>query len=200
MNDKPITDLVAAFMRLPSVGQKTAERFVLSLLKSGRGEVGKLTLALTELSKSVKSCILCQDFTTQSPCGICNDSRRDHGVICVVADTTDAMAIEKSGAYNGVYHMLRGTIDAIEGVLPSHLKVPELMARMRAEDPKVREVILALNPDIPGETTMLYLQRELAQFNVKVSRLARGLPIGASLAYADEVTLTSALKERKEIK
>jgi len=199
MFDPSIQKLITAFSRLPSVGPKTAERFVLYLLRSGKGEVGQLTAALSNLVNTVKSCGLCQNFSEHNPCHICSNPKRDKSTVCVVAQIPEASAIEKSGAYTGVYHILRGTIDAIEGTMPRHLKIQELINRVKASDSKVREIILALNPDIPGETTMLYIQKELSDSTVKISRLARGLPIGADLSYADEVTLTSAMKERKEI-
>lgn len=199
MFDKTIRNLIDAFTRLPSVGSKTAERFVLHLLKSGKGEVGKLIAALQETMATIRSCSVCQDFSETNPCNICADAKRDHSIVCVVADTPDAMAIEKTGGYRGTYHILRGTIDALEGALPGTLKIRELLDRVQRSEPKIQEVILALNPDIKGETTMLYVQRELAPMGVTVTRLARGLPIGADLAYADEVTLASALKERKKL-
>lgn len=199
MFDKTIRHLIETFSRLPSVGPKTAERFVFHLLKSGKGEVGKLTIALQELISTVKSCSVCQDFSESNPCNICSDPKRDQSTICVVAESSDAMAVEKTGGYRGTYHILRGTIDALEDSLPPSLKIRELIERIKQPQPKIKEVILALNPDIRGETTMLYIQKELSSLEVTVTRLARGLPIGADLAYADEVTLSSALKERKKM-
>ncbi len=199
MFDRSIQNLIQALTRLPSVGQKTAERFVLFLLKRGKGEVANLVTALQQVAGSIKSCGVCQNFSESDPCHICSDQKRDHGLICVVEDIPEASAIEKTGEYKGTYHILRGTIDAIEGNMPHQLKINELIKRAKSNDPKIREIILALNPDIKGETTMLYIQKELSGDDVTITRLARGLPIGADLSYADEVTINSALKERKKI-
>ncbi len=199
MFDQSIQQLLVALSRLPSVGPKTAERFVLYLLRSGKGEVKNLVNALEGVMQNVKTCSKCQNFTETNPCHICSDPKRDHSTICVVATIPDASAIEKTGEYRGTYHILRGVIDAVKGTMPKHLKIAELLTRVTATQPKIKEVILALNPTIPGETTTLYIQKELADADVTITRLARGLPIGADLAYADEVTLNSALKERKQL-
>lgn len=195
MYSPSITNLISSLKKLPSVGQRTAERFVFHWLKSGRRDVTELVQALQELLEKVKSCEVCWDFSETSPCPICADKRRDHTTICVTVDPQDLRAIEQSGAYQGVYHVLRSTLDAADEQSLEKMKIPELLERARE---RVKEVILALNPDLPGETTMLYLERELkgVKPELVVSRLARGLPMGADLQYADVITLSSAIKNR----
>jgi recombination protein RecR len=197
MYSQPIQQLIKAFNRLPTVGQRTAERFVFYLLKSGKKDVGELTLALKELIEEIKSCEVCWDFSDQSPCRICKDEKRSKETICIVAEPQDLQAMEKTG-YKGSYHLLRGLIRPDREDSIKYLKIKELLAR--AKRPETKEVILALNPDMPGETTMMFLERKLKELapDVKVSRLARGLPMGSDLQYADEITLTSALKHRTQ--
>jgi recombination protein RecR len=196
MYSKPIQELIRAFSRLPSVGERTAERFVFHLLKSGKKDVGEITLALKNLIDSIKSCEVCWDFADKSPCDLCNDIRRDHKIICVVTQPQDRETIEHTGQFAGVYHILRGTLKTDDEHIAKYLKVNELMNRLQKNE--VSEVILALNPDINGETTMMYLERQIKKITpmVKVTRLARGLPMGSDIQYADEITLGSALKNR----
>lgn len=196
MYSKPIQELINAFAKLPSVGERTAERYVFHLLKSGKKDVAELTLALKDLIDNVKSCETCWDFSDQNPCPICTDIKRDHSTICVVADFQDVEAIEKIGSYAGVYHVLRGVIKADSDEL-DNLKIKELLKRIEL-DKNIKEIILALNPNLEGETTMMYFQREIKKLNpdLSVTRLARGLPMGSDLQYADEVTLESALRNR----
>lgn len=199
MYPKPVENLVRAFTRLPSVGRRTAERFVFHLLKTGKKEVAELTLALKRLAETMKSCTVCRDFSDISPCRICNDRTRDHATIAVVAEPQDVQALERTGAYPGVYHILRGLIDPDELATEAKtLTTKALLERARA--PQMREIILALNHDLKGETTMMYLERELKNANqeLKITRLARGLPMGSDLQYADEITLGSALKHRTD--
>lgn len=191
----PIQQLIDTFSRLPGVGPKTAERFVLFLLKSGRGEVGRLQQALSELLQSVRSCEVCQNFAATSPCEICSDSRRNQSIICVVAEPTDVAAMEKSG-FRGVYHVLRGTLRPLDGVGPEQIKSAELFARVRATE-NLQEIILALDPTIEGETTTQYITQELTGSPVIISRLATGLPAGSLVEYADDLTLAQALSGRR---
>ncbi len=196
MYSKPIQNLIHAFSRLPSVGPRTAERFVFHLLKSGKKDVGELTLALKELIESVKSCEICWAFSDTSPCTVCASPQRDPKLVCVVAEPQDREAIEKTGTYRGGYHILRGVIQAHDEHSLRGLKIPELLARVRKGG--IDEIILALNPDMTGETTMMYLEKKIKEIAapVRVSRLARGLPMGSDLQYADDITLGSALKNR----
>lgn len=196
MYSKPIQNLIQAFSRLPSVGERTAERFVFYLLKSGKKDVAELTLALKNLIDEIKSCETCWDFTDESPCSTCSDDKRDRSTICIVQEPQNLQAIEKTGDYNGLYHVLRGTLKPGHDLVPKYLKINELLTRVKK--PETKEVILALNPDLNGETTMMFLEKRIKDTNpnIKVSRLARGLAMGSDLQYADEITLGSALKNR----
>lgn len=197
MYSKPIENLIKAFSHLPSVGRRTAERYVFHLLKAGKKDPAELALAIKNLISTIKSCAICFDFSDRSPCIICADSKRNINQICVVAEPQDLQAIERTNIYTGRYHILRGLVetDALSGD-ENTLKIPELVARVASQG--ITEIILALNPDLPGETTALFLEKELkaANPNLIITRLARGLPMGSDLQYADEITLSSALKHR----
>ncbi len=198
MYSDSINNLINAFKKLPSVGQRTAERFVFALLKSGKKDVNNLRSALDALLAKTKSCEICWNFDDSSPCAICLDKTKDHGLICVISDPQDLPAIEKTGEYRGLYHVLRGLIEAgDEEKSLARSKIKELIMRLKKE--KIRELVLALNPDLPGETTMLYLERIIKNKfpDIKITRLARGLPMGSDLQYADEITLGSAFKNRR---
>ncbi|MDD2757918.1 MAG: recombination mediator RecR [Patescibacteria group bacterium] len=197
MYSEPINNLISLLKKLPSVGQRTAERFVFHWLASGKKEVNDLRGALEAMLVKIKSCEVCWNFSDTSPCAICKNTKRDHGLICVVADPQDIPAIEKTNEYGGTYHVLRGLIDLSDDSENfSKLKIRQLFSRL--SQPGTKEVILALNPDLPGETTALYLEREIKSKypKIKTTRLARGLPMGSDLQYADEITLGSALKNR----
>ncbi|MCX6781460.1 MAG: recombination mediator RecR [Candidatus Magasanikbacteria bacterium] len=199
---KPIQNLISAFTRLPGVGPKTAERFVIFLLKSGRGEVTRLEKSLEELLQTIKSCEICHNFSDNSPCEICTSSLRDKTIVCVVAEPQDVMAIEKTKSFSGVYHVLRGLIDPLEDGVPGYIKINELLARTDEKNPiKISEIIFALDPTIEGETTVQYISKKIAtdRPHVSLSRLATGIPSGGSVEYADEVTLASAIKTRQKI-
>ena len=196
MYSKSIQNLIGAFRKLPTVGQRTAERFVFYLLKSGKKEVGEITLALKELIDNVKSCETCWDFSDNNPCAICNNKTRDQALLCVVSEPQDIPVLERTGMYNGLYHVLRGLVEPGAEEELNRIKIKELFKRITGS----KEIILALNPDLSGETTMLFLEKEIKKINpnLKVTRLARGLPMGSDLQYADEITLGSALKNRTE--
>jgi recombination protein RecR len=203
MYSPSIKNLIRALKRLPSVGERTAERFVFHWLKSGKKEVTELMLALKELVENIKSCETCWDFSDNNPCPICSDQKRDRSTICVVAESQDLMVIEQTGVFHGVYHVLRDLIDAGDEESFTRIKAKELLSRIEGKstfnkEVPVKEVIVALNPDLAGETTALFLEQEIKVIapKVKVTRLARGLPLGADLRYADEVTLGSAIKNR----
>lgn len=197
MYSPSINNLIRALKKLPSVGERTAERYVFHWLKSGKKEVTELMLNLKELIDTVKSCETCWNFSDQTPCPICADKKRDNTIICVVAEPQDLMVIEETKIFRGYYHVLRSVVDAGDEESIARMKAKELFERIQKQK-EVQEIILALNPDLPGETTMLYLERELKKQNpnLKVTRLARGLPLGADLRYADEITLGSAIKHR----
>ena len=196
MYSPSIRQLINSFSKLPSVGERTAERFVFYLLKSGKKEATELVLSLKDLIDNVKSCEKCWDFSDASPCQICNSKTRDHSAICVVANSQDLQAIERTGEYHGVYHVLRGVIKPDEENPIDKLKIQALFSRLKTE--KVKEIILALNPDLSGETTMMFLAKKIKSLSpdIKISRLARGLPMGSDLQYADEITLGSSIKNR----
>lgn len=194
---KSIQNLINSFRKLPSVGHRTAERFVFYLLKSGKKEVAEITLALKELIDNVKSCENCWDFSDTNPCAICSNKMRDDSLLCIVSEPQDIPVIEKTRAFSGLYHVLRGLVTA-EGEDLEKIKLKELFTKLEQNN-KISEVILALNPDLAGETTMLFLEKkigELKKEKLKVTRLARGLPMGSDLQYADEITLGSAIKNR----
>jgi len=197
MYSSSINNLIEALKKLPSVGTRTAERFVFYWLKSGKKEVNELRDALDVLLQNTKSCEVCWNFDDNSPCHICADTKRNQDTVCVVADVQDMTAVESTHEYRGLYHILRGTINPDDDETEiSKMKIEEL--KKRVADKKIKEVILALSPDLPGETTMMYLKKELGNINpeLKITRLARGLPLGSDLQYADEITLISALKNR----
>lgn len=196
MYSKSIQHLISAFRKLPSVGQRTAERFAFYLLKSGKKEVAEITLALKELIDNVKSCEQCWDFGDTNPCAICANKNRDQSIICIVCEPQDMHVIERTGIFGGLYHVLRGVIEP-SGDDMDKLKIKELFARLE-KNTGLKEIILAFNPDLPGETTMLFLEKKIKEKNpnISVTRLARGLPMGSDLQYADEITLGSAIKNR----
>lgn len=198
----PIQKLIEVFTRLPGVGPKTAERFVIHLLKSGRGEVLRLEKALEDLLQSVKSCEVCHNFSDTSPCAICSDARRDHSIICVIAEPQELLAIEKTGSFKGVYHVLRGVIDPLIDAVPHYLKLSELVVRAHEQqdgERVVKEIIFAFDPTIEGETTVQFISQKLSGLDIALTRLATGIPAGGSVEYADEVTLGSALKARQKL-
>jgi recombination protein RecR len=194
---KTIEDLIAQLGTLPGVGPKTAERYAFSLLKRSRGERERLASAITAPDLALTTCTTCRNYTESDPCGICADMKRDRDVICVVATEQDLLALEHTGEHRGLYHILGGTLSPADGVTPRELTVRELVERVRTSAP--REVILAFDPTIEGESTMLYVSRLLAPLGVRLTRLARGLPIGSELGYADEVTLSDAIRGRREL-
>ncbi|MBI3290780.1 recombination protein RecR [Candidatus Falkowbacteria bacterium] len=195
---KSIKDLIDQFSRLPGIGPKTAERLVFYLLKQPKEDLVRFGDTLGHLKDKIIKCLECQNFAEENPCVICQDRNRSHKVICIVAKPQDLLALEKTSEYKGVYHVLGGVIDPMEGITPDHLNIRVLVERIKKNG--VIEIILALNSDMPGETTVLYLTKLLKQFrNIRVTRLAQGLPIGSDLEYVDEVTLGSALKGRREV-
>jgi recombination protein RecR len=194
---KPVARLIEELNRLPGIGPKTASRLTFYLLRSPREQVQALAEAIAELQEKVVTCSVCFNIAETSPCPICSDRERDRSLICVVEEPLDVLAIERTREYNGLYHVLHGAISPVEGVGPEDLKIAELMQRLR--NAPVQEVILATNPNLEGESTAMYLFRQLAPLQTRVTRLAHGLPMGGDLEYADEVTLTHALEGRREM-
>ena len=193
---EPIQNCVAAFARLPGVGPKTALRFVYYLLKLPKADLAVMSRTIISLGERIVPCTTCFTYGESDTCDICSDPKRDRGLICVVEEPRDIATMESTRAYHGVYHVLGGTLNPIEGMTPEALRIRELTERV-SKNADVREVILALSPTIQGETTMMYLAKQLSPFGRTVTRLARGLPIGASLEYADEITLGDAFKGRR---
>ncbi len=189
--------LIELFTLLPAVGQKTAERYVFYLFKQNPEKLQEFAQAIAELKEKTVVCQNCLAIAETNPCSICADNRRNRSIICVVADTRDQLALEATGQYQGLYHILGGVLNTIEGIKPEQLNIKQLLNRIKKGG--IKEIILALNPDLEGETTSLYLAKLLKPFKIKLTRLAKGLPMGADLEYADEITLTNALKYRNEI-
>lgn len=192
-----IDDLAAELSKLPGIGRKTALRLTYHLLKQSPDQSRRLAGALTTLADKVKPCPQCFNLTEEELCSICRDPRRDTGVICAVEEASDIGAIERSGEFRGVYHVLGGRLSPLDGIGPEDLTIPQLESRVSAG--VVREVIIATNPSIEGETTALYVQRRLARHPVTVTRIARGLPVGGDLEYADGVTIAQALTARRSM-
>lgn len=193
---EPISNLVAAFARLPGVGPKTALRYVFYLLKQPKYDLEVMARALQQLGERIKVCNQCFTYTERQTCEICEDPKRDKRMLCVVEESRDIATIESTNMYRGYYHVLGGNLNPIEGITPDVLKIRELRQRLET-NPDIEEVILAFSPTVHGETTIMYLTKLLAPLGIKITRLARGLPMGATLEFADEVTLGDALKHRK---
>jgi len=192
-----IRNLINHFSSLPGLGQKTSERLVFYLLKQDKNFLASFAENLLRIKDNVKNCALCGSLTEQNLCSICNDSRRDHLAISVVAELSDIQSLEKSREFNGVYHVLNGYLNPTEGINTENLRIKELLERINNN--RIKEIILALNPTIEGETTVLYLTKLLKRYNIKITKLARGLPQGSDLEYADEVTLANAMKGRTQV-
>ncbi len=190
-----IDRLIELLARLPGLGPRSARRAVLHLLKKRESLLMPLATALGEAARKIHSCGVCGNLDTQEPCAICRDPRRDRSIICVVEEIADLWAIERSGAFTGGYHVLGGTLSALDGRGPEHLRVGDLVARAGA--PEVREVILALSATVDGQTTAHYLSERLSAQDLTVSRLAHGVPVGGELDYLDDGTLTAALRARR---
>lgn len=188
--------MIEAFEQLPGIGPKTAARLTYYLLHAPDNLSQKLSEALADLKARTKICSICQNITEADPCEICEDDARDRSIICVVEDPLDVWAIEKSGSFSGLYHVLHGVIAPLDNVGPEELKLRELLPRLK--DGQVKELILATNPSMEGEATAMYIQRLIKPLKIQVTRIARGIPIGAELEYADEVTVRRAFEGRKE--
>lgn len=191
---KPLANLIDFFERFPSIGPKSAQRMALHLLKMPNLEVEKFANLMIEAKEKIHYCSICYNMSQNDPCEICQNLNRDNKTICVVSETKDLLAIEKTNEYNGVYHVLQGVISPLEGIGANDIRIRELLNRISGND--VEEIILALNPTVEGEATSLYMCKLLKPFDIKISRIAMGLPIGSDLEYADEITLSKALECR----
>lgn len=188
-----LNQLIEEFSQLPGIGRKSAQRLALYILKLPKEEVVNIARALVNVKEKIRYCSTCWNFTESDPCGICSSPKRETNTICIVEEPNDVIAIEKTNEYRGLYHVLGGSLSPLDGIGPEDLKVKELLARVGSG---TEEIILALNPDIEGEATTIYLTRLLKPLGVKITRLARGIPIGGDLEFADEATLSRAIEGR----
>ncbi|MFP3975639.1 MAG: recombination mediator RecR [Dehalococcoidia bacterium] len=194
---EPVSHLIEEFQKLPGIGPKNAARLAYHVLRMPDAEARAIADAIIDVKEKITLCSVCQNITDTDPCSICSNPKRDSSVICVVERPLDILALERTGQFQGRYHVLHGVITPAEGIGPEDLKVNELMGRLK--DGSVEEVILATNPNLEGETTAMYLQRMISPLGIKVTSLARGLPMGSDLEYADETTLGQALQWRRDI-
>ncbi|MDO8588456.1 MAG: recombination mediator RecR [Armatimonadota bacterium] len=198
---KPLARLVGELEKLPGVGPKSAQRLAFHILRASEEEARMLSDSIIDVKTSISMCKICFNFTDQETCDICRDPKRDRSIICVVAEPRDLVAMEKTNEYHGLYHVLQGVISPMEGVGPDQLKIRELVGRLAQGE--VREIILATNPTIEGDTTALYISRELRrdlpEAEIKISRIAHGMPVGGDLDYADQATLIQAMQWRREM-
>ena len=192
-----IEKLIESFEKLPSIGHKTAIRLAYHMLDMSDDEIKEFTSSITEAKQKLKYCSICFNISDTDPCPICSDTKRDQSTICVVEDVRDIMAMERTHEYKGVYHVLHGTISPLNGIGPDEIKIKELLNRIR--DNEIKEVIIATNPRVEGEATSIYLSKLLKAFNIKVTRIAHGIPVGGDLEYTDEITLMKAMEGRREI-
>ena len=190
-----IEKIVDIFATLPTIGRKTAQRLTYHLLRQSEEFIGKFSTALVDLKKNVKYCSSCFNYTENDPCPICSSTKRNRTTICVVEEPNDLLAIEKTNEYFGLYHVLHGSLNPLDGVSPADLKIKELIERLT----EVEEVILALNSNVEGEVTTQYLAKLIKPIGIKITRIARGIPIGSDLEFADEATISRAIEGRIEI-
>ncbi len=188
--------LVMNLSRFPGVGRKSAERMAYYILKSEENYVNSLADSIIKIKEKIKFCKRCFNLSEEDICSICSDPRRDASSLCIIEEFTDLFAIEKSGFYHGLYHVLQGTLSPLKGITPEYLKIPELLKRFQSEP--FEEVIIATNPTVDGDATALYLNKELNKFNKKITRLGFGIPIGGALEYSDDITLKKALEGRTQ--
>ena len=194
---KSIASLIEHFQKFPSVGPKSAQRMAFYLLRMPKSEVEKFAQSMLDAKENTKTCEICFNLSSTSPCEICTSPQRDKSTICVVAETKDLIAIEKTNEYKGLYHVLQGLISPMDGIGADDIRIKELLNRLTDEN--VKEVILALSPSVEGEATSLYLNTLIKPFGIKISRIAFGLPVGADLEYADEITIAKAIEGRREL-
>ncbi len=191
----PVQAMIEEFAKLPGIGPKTAQRLTFFLLRAPKDISQRLADALIRLKEQVRSCSVCCNLTETDPCSICGNSQRDHSVVCVVEEPLDVLVIEKTGVFKGVYHILHGALSPVDGIGPKDLKIDELLFRVAKGD--INELILATNPNYEGDYTAAYIASAITVSNIKMTKLARGLPLGGDLEYADEGTLARALEGRR---
>ncbi|MEW6188753.1 MAG: recombination mediator RecR [Actinomycetota bacterium] len=193
----PVANLIEELSKLPGIGPKSAQRLAFYMLKAPPADVKKLAEAILKVKEKIKFCKICFNVTDEEICQYCRDTERDRSIICVVEEPRDIVALEKTGEFKGLYHVLQGAISPIEGISPEDIKIGELLKRLKGQE--VKEVVIATNPNIEGEATAMYLAKLIKPLGVKVTRIASGLPVGGDLEYADEVTLGKALEGRREM-
>jgi len=193
----PVARLIEEFEKLPGIGHKTAQRLAFHVLDLPVEKTEALAEAIRDAKLKTRYCSICSNLTETDPCNICSSVKRDHGVICIVEDPRDVVAMERIREFNGIYHVLHGVISPMEGVGPEDIKIKELLQRIR--EGEIREVILATNPDVEGEATAMYISKLLKPIGIRTTRIAHGIPVGGDLEYADEVTLAKALEGRREL-
>jgi recombination protein RecR len=193
----PIARLIEELEKLPGIGHKTAQRLAFHILNLPAEKSEALANAIKEAKLKTRYCSICSNITETDPCSICGSVKRDHGIICVVEDPKDVIAMERIREFNGVYHVLHGVISPMEGIGPEDIRIKELLQRIR--DGNTREVIMATDPDVEGEATAMYISRLLKPIGIRITRIAHGIPVGGDLEYADEVTLAKALEGRREL-
>ncbi|MDX6306327.1 MAG: recombination protein RecR [Blastocatellia bacterium] len=199
---EPVTKLIDEFKRLPSIGQKSAQRLAFHILRVPEAEVERLVEALREVKQRISECSICNNLTDINPCRFCSLPSRDHSMLCIVEQPYDLVAVEKTRSYKGLYHVLHGSLSPIRGMRPSDLRLDNLLPRLKPENNdgvEVQEVILATNPNTEGEATANYISRLLKPLGLRVTRLAMGMPVGSDLEYVDEVTMDKALTNRHEM-
>ena len=197
INSPAVERLVEAFRRLPGVGKRSAERLALHLLSAHEDEARQLSEAITIARDKVTSCSICRNLTEEDPCSVCSDDHRDHKIVCVVEQPSGAMAIERGGTYKGLYHVLHGVLNPLEGIGPDELHIDGLIRRVK--DNNISEVIVATNATAEGEATAMFISRQLSREGIEVTRIAHGVPMGSGLEYSDDVTLTHAIEGRKRV-
>ena len=196
-NAAPLQKLIEQFERMPGIGRKTAQRIAFYILGLPENESAEIAEAITDACKKIHKCSLCANLTEDELCPICKNDKRDHSVICVIEDSQSLLAIEKTKEFSGIYHVLHGAISPLDGIGPDQLTIKELIQRLGSDE--VKEIIIATDSDIEGEATAMYLSKLIKPFNIKISRIAFGLPVGTDIQYADEITLSKAIEGRRSI-
>ncbi len=194
-NAAPLQKLIEQFERMPGIGRKTAQRIAFYILGLPENESAQIADAINDACKKIHKCSMCANLTEDELCPICKNDKRDHSIICIVEDSQSLIAIEKTKEFNGVYHVLHGAISPLDGIGPEQLTIKELLNRLRTDE--VKEIIIATDSDIEGEATAMYLSKLIKPFNIKISRIAFGLPVGTDIQYADEITLSRAIEGRR---
>ncbi|MFH1893914.1 MAG: recombination mediator RecR [Candidatus Zixiibacteriota bacterium] len=190
-----VEKLIGELSKLPGIGRKTAQRLTFWILKMKKEDARSLARAIVDVKEKIVRCSVCSNITETDPCGICTDPKRDKATICVVEEANDILAIEKSGEYRGLYHVLQGALSPLDGIGPEQLRFKEFVSRLKSE---IKEVIIATNPNVEGEATAVYVSRLVKPLKIRVTRIARGLPVGSDIEYADQNTLTKALQGRQD--